>query len=247
MDRTRFFEARRRVLSEEVSEGGIGTLGEKLLHKVLKYYFEPCEEHHERELLGSVADVFDGERVVEIQTRAFNKLLPKLRKFLPHYPVTVVYPIVRVRVLHWLDRETGELTPPRKSTKRGKYSDALPELSAIRELIPNENLTVKLVYLDSEEYRYLDGWDKSRKHGATKLQLIPTDIIAIEELASRDDYRSLLPEGLPEQFCAEELYRVLGMRGRRAYFSLNLLRELGIIKQTGTRGRAYIYEINKEV
>lgn len=238
----RFFSARERVLSETTEEGGIGTLGEKLVHKVLKYWIEPSEEYHERKLFGSVADIFDGEEVTEIQTRSFIKLLPKLRKFLPHYPVTVVYPLIRERKIRYFDRETGEITPPRKSPRRAKLSDALVEISAVREFVGTAGFSVKIVILDAEEYRKKGGISRGRRARENKLQIIPTDIVGIVELSSREDYARLLPEGLPLTFVAEDFYRAAGLRGRGAYFALDFLREMGFIKQIGKLGRAFLYE-----
>ena len=240
--KTRFFSARERVLSESYGEGGIGTLGEKLVHKVLKYCIEPVEEYHERTLFGSVADIFDGERVVEIQTRSFIKLLPKLRKFLPHYPVKVVYPLIRERKIRYFNRETGEISPPRKSPRKGRLSDALVEISAVREFVGNERFSVDIVILDAEEYRRAGGVARGRRARENKLQIIPTDIIDTVELRSREDYRCLMPEGLADTFVADELYKALGLRGRGAYFALDFLREVGFIRQIGKRGRAFLYE-----
>ena len=140
----RFFSARERVLSESTEEGGIGTLAEKLVHKVLKYWIEPREEYHERRLCGSVADIFDGERIVEIQTRAFIKLLPKLRKFLVSYPVTVVYPVVTDRLVEWCDPESGEIVEVKKSPKKGRECDLLAELAGLSDLVGREGLRFKI-------------------------------------------------------------------------------------------------------
>lgn len=238
----RFFSARERVLSESVGEGGIGTLGEKLVHKVLKYCIEPNEEYHEKKLFGSVADIFDGEGVVEIQTRAFIKLLPKLRKFLPHYPVTVVYPLIREKKIRYFDKTTGEISSPRKSPRRARLSDTLVELSALREFVGDEGFTLEIIVLDAEEYCKRGGVARGRRARENKLQIIPTAIIEVIRLRELRDYRRLLPEGLADTFVAEELYRALGLRGRGAYFALDFLREVGFIKQIGKRGRAFLYE-----
>ena len=242
-----FFSARERVLSEATDEGGIGTLGEKLVHKVLKYCIEPDEDFHERKLFGSVADIFDGERVVEIQTRAFIKLVPKLRKFLAKYPVTVVYPLIRERKIRYFDRETGRITPPRKSPRRGRLSDALVEISAVREFFGTEGFSIKIVVLDAEEYRKKGGISRGRRARENKLQIIPTDLVGTVDIATVGDYFLLLPEGLADTFTADAFYKALGLRGMGAYFALDFLREMKIIKQIGKQGRAYLYEINKEI
>ena len=224
------------------SSGGIGTLSEKLLHKTLKLYFAPDENNHEIEYLGSVADVKSPDGIIEIQTRCFDKLLPKLKKFLPELPVTVVHPIIKEKSIAWLNKETGECENPRKSTRRGLPSDALFELSKIRDVLFNKNLTVILVFINATEYRMLDGWDTEHKRGATRLERIPTELVDIVRLKSSSDYVKLLPQGLSEEFYAKDFYRAARLRGRRASFSLKLLLDIGVVTRQKGEGRAYLYK-----
>ena len=242
IDNIRFFEARTKVLSKDGARGGIGTLGEKLLHRILKLYFEPCEEYHEIKYLGSVADIKNGYGITEIQTRSLEKLLPKLKRFLERERVTVVYPLISEKRLFWFDKQTGEVSEPRRSPKHGKPSDALPELSKLSELIPNENLTVKIVLLSADEYKSLDGWDKTGKLGATCIERIPREITDIITLQRREDFSRLIPESLGTEFTAKDFGKAAALRGRRAYFSLKFLLFLGILERGMGCGRAYIYK-----
>ena len=93
MDKDRFILAREKVLSGEMGKNGIGTLGEKTLHAVIKNYLEPREELQEVRVNGYVADICRENQIWEVQTRNFNTLRRKLEAFLPEYKVTVVYPI----------------------------------------------------------------------------------------------------------------------------------------------------------
>ena len=99
----RFFES----FAFPAEENGIGTLGEKKLHAALKRFYAKDSTCLEVPLGRFVADVFDGERVVEVQTRQFARLEKKLRFFLERYPVTVVYPFPRTRHLIWTDPARG--------------------------------------------------------------------------------------------------------------------------------------------
>ena len=69
-----FLLARERALSEE-SDGGIGTLSEKLIHKTLKLFIEPRSELHEVPYMDSVVDVLNEQGVYEIQTGGFAPLV----------------------------------------------------------------------------------------------------------------------------------------------------------------------------
>jgi len=242
-DKERFDRARIRAISEMSGQGGIGTLAEKLLHRILKLYLEPDESLHEVKHLGSVADIKNREGITEVQTRALERLLPKLRKFLKEDKVTVVYPIVYEKRLTWLDKESGELIKPRKSPRRGGYPNALPELSKISELIGHENLTVRLVLLTVSEFKALDGWDKTKKRGATLLERIPTALNGTLDITSPSDLALLLPSSLGESFTAKEFERATTLCGRRAWFSLQLLLEKDVLSREKS-GRAYIYTRN---
>lgn len=71
----RFHDACHIVLEGRKPEQGIGTLGEKSLHAVLKRYYQPDECLHERKIGRMTADAIlsDGS-VLEIQTRGFYSL-----------------------------------------------------------------------------------------------------------------------------------------------------------------------------
>ena len=62
-------------------QNGIGTLREKTIHSVLKYYYAPDSVYHEIKIGSYVADIcVDGE-IFEVQTRNFNKMRDKLDFF----------------------------------------------------------------------------------------------------------------------------------------------------------------------
>ena len=55
---------------------GIGTLSEKTVHAVMKNYYAPDTDMHEIPIENFVADIYTGQEIIEIQTRAFNKMKP---------------------------------------------------------------------------------------------------------------------------------------------------------------------------
>ena len=56
MDAQRFQEACR-LITQDRARSGIGTLGEKTLHAVIKHYLEPDERCHEIRVGGYIADI----------------------------------------------------------------------------------------------------------------------------------------------------------------------------------------------
>ena len=165
----RFREACEEIVNAERSQNGIGTLGEKTLHAVIKLYLEPDKTKHEIRIGAYVADIVTDDGIIEIQTRAFNQLRNKLAVFLETYAVTLVYPIPRTKWLIWIDQPTGEnaslgsnaplegVKKKRKSPKRGQIHDAIPELYKIKSLLDHPNLHLCIILVDIEEYRYLNG------------------------------------------------------------------------------------------
>ena len=247
-DANRFSDALSRAESE-IADHGIGTLSERILHRALKYYFEPNSEYHEVEFLGSIADIKNPQGIIEIQTRSLSRLSKKLEKILPEERVTVVYPIAVERRMSWLDEESGETTPFRKVSRRGRASDALKELSLIADILLNENLTVVLVLLNTEEIKLKNGVGRDKKRGGERIARIPKQLVDIIELKSKRDYIRLIPSPIllenPQDFTAKEFYRAAALRGRRSYYALKLLLDLGVLSRE-KRGREYIYKIIEE-
>ena len=240
-DDVRFQAARSAVLSESVAWDGIGTLSEKSLHKMLKLYLEPNIENHEVAYMGSIVDIKTAGGIFEVQTRGYEKLVPKLRRILPTSPVTVVCPLAHEKYVRWLDRETGEMTERRKSPKRENAFDAFRMLFGIRELITHPNLHVRLVYMQVEDFRALDGWDKTRKRGSNRVERIPTRIIREEVISTPLDYLGYLPETIGTEFTAPELSRAIKRTSRYTFYVLKLLVATGAVREVGKRGRATLY------
>ena len=120
-DKERFSEACRALCGEVPSRKKIGVLSEKTLHSVIKRFIEPNEMLHEVKISGYYSNIKNDDGIFEVQTRSFNKLRAKLTSYLETERVTVVYPIPATKRLIWIDAQTGELTSPRKSPKRGSF------------------------------------------------------------------------------------------------------------------------------
>ena len=241
-DLLRFESARARVLLEENKALGIGTLAEKTMHGILKLYFEPDDSYHEIECLGSVADILRDGYVTEIQTGSLFPLLPKLKRLLPHYRIRVVHPLLTEKYIRYLDRETGEITPPRKSPAVEKIFDLAFDLFRLSEVICNENLTLTLVSLRCEEIRVKDGRRTRRGVRSSLFERIPTALLSEESLATPDDYlRALLPESLFDGFTVKDYLRSIGSRSRYAQYALRLLISLGLLERERI-GRSYVYK-----
>ena len=97
-------------LGPEALEQGIGTLGEKRLHAVLKRYYQPDDNLHDRKIGRMVADaVLSDGSILEIQTQSFSSLQKKLPVFLACANVHLIAPVVQKKWVCWLNPETGEM------------------------------------------------------------------------------------------------------------------------------------------
>lgn len=237
----RFRDACLRVISENADDGGIGTLGEKSVHRILKYYIEPNEEYHERKYLGCVADIMRPDCIYEIQTRAMERMRVKLDRFLPMMRVCIVLPVFRDKTIRYLSKETGEISEPRRSPKKESVFTALRELYKIRTYLSSENLSFKLVIMSVEEYRY--SAENNKKRGANKIDRMPTSLIDDIDICGQQWYRNLLPSELPEEFSAKQLCDALGAPKRLSSCIAGVFSSVGIIEFVRKQKNAYIYKI----
>lgn len=242
IDRELFREACEKIVAQERSRGGIGTLGEKTIHAVVKHYMVPREEYHEVRCGKYVADIlFEGE-ITEIQTANFNVLRRKLEAFLEEYEVTVVYPIPAVKWLIWMDEETGEISTKRKSPRRGSYYDVFRELYKIRSFLDHSRLHFKLLLLDVEEYRLLNGWSHDRKKGSSRFDRIPVDIRGELMLCEPQDYRYFVPDLLQTPYTSADFAKYAGISKDLARTVLQILSDLSIVRRIGKKGNNILYE-----
>lgn len=238
----RFEAARNKIIGTDREKKGIGTLGEKTLHAVLKHYFEPDPSFHEIRCGAFYADIFNAEGITEIQTRSFNTLRRKLDFFLPLGAVRIVYPIAAVKYLRWIDPETGVVSPPRKSPKRSTSCECFYELYKIKPYLKHPNLHLCIVLLEIEELRLKNGWSADGKKGSSRFERIPLALISELNVTCPADYTRLLPNSLPARFTAADLRKHANLSVSKAQTAANVLHSVGALSLCGKAGRAFLYE-----
>lgn len=243
MDRQRFSEICLRYRDRIRERIGIGTLGEKTLHAILKDYFQGDKSFQEFVIDGYVADAVRDHEVIEIQSRDLYRLAPKISTFIVENRVTVVHPIAVSKTVFWIDPSSGECLSGRKSNKKGKAIDILPELYGLRQFLSNEKFRVCVMLLEVNEYRMLDGYGKDKKKRATKLDRYPTALIDEFYLEKPEDYRRFLPEGLPQTFSSSDFRIAAKCDLFTAQRAVNVLVNLGLLEIVGKEGRKNVYSI----
>ena len=230
------------MIIKRKGKNGRGTLAEKSLHAILKNYYEPNEDRQEIPIENYVADIFADGEIIEIQTRQFDKMRGKLAAFLPLYPVTIVYPIPHEKWLIWIDEESGSLSKKRKSPRKGNPYLVFPELYKIKAYLKDPNLRLRLVLLDVEEYKLLNGWSKDRKKGASRYDRIPTELVREIELDCPQDFLQFVPFELEGAFTSKEFAAAARIPLSLAQTVLNILYHVEAVARVGKRGRLYLYE-----
>lgn len=245
LDKVAFETAKKKVIGVDRQRLGIGTLSEKTVHAILKNYYQPDEDKQEIPIENYVADIYADDEIIEIQTRQFNKMRDKLTVFLPLYPVTIVYPIPREKWLIWIDEESGELSKKRKSPAKGNPYIAFIELYKIKMFLKNPNLRLKLVLLDMEEYRLLNGWSRDKKKGSSRYDRIPTELVEEIEISCLQDYMQFIPYDLPDDFTTKEFAQSVHIPTHLAQTVLNILFYVGMVKRVGKKGNSYLYQVEE--
>lgn len=242
IDTTLFEEARQFVFRKYTTAGGIGTLGEKSIHAILKYYYAPDDRYHEQKLGNYVADIMVDGEVIEIQTRNFNTMRDKLKCFLADHDVTIIYPLTYIKWLSWVDPETGEVSKKHKSPKKGTIYAIMRELYRIKMFLLDPHIHFAICMINVEETRILNGWSKDKKRGSEREDGIPTEIIDEIRFDLADGYEQFLPDTLPQQFTSKDLHVHAKIDMSTANTTLNILTHVGIVNRIGKDGRSYLYE-----
>lgn len=225
-------------------------LGEKALHSALKFYYEPDASFHEKEAFGFVADIRNEDGVTEIQTKNLFAMRRKLEVYLKQVPVTLVHPVIRERRLIYLDPETGELSRPRLSPKKGRVEDAFSELVHILGVLGDPGLVIVIPLVDAEEYRIRAAGKKRRRGGNAdlKYELLPTRLAEETVLAVPSDALRLLTPALIEKaggagFTIKETAQELKLDYRTASAMCASLCAMGALRRE-RQGREYRHFLN---
>lgn len=240
MDELRFYDALQSVQSGEHERNGIGTLHEKTMHAVLKKYFEPYSDNHETKIGDYVADIVGKNGIIEIQTRAFERLNKKLSAFLEYAKTTVVYPVSISNVICRID-ENGEITR-RKSPIKGSVLTLFDELYKISAHLTNERLRICVMLLKTEEYRKVCSRKQSRK-GFMRLERMPTRLVDEIYIDCPTGFAAFFPNNLNEPYTCAEYAAKSGVDQNTARLMLYTFTKANIVSRMGKRGNAYLYTL----
>ena len=246
----RFARICRNAMQERRVQGemGIGTLAEKWQHQIIKRYLSEDPTDHEIPVATGrrfVSDVRIGKDAYEVQTGSFAPMAKKIAFYLEStdLTVTVVHPIAKNRWLSWVDEQTSEISPAKKSPKHGRAEEILAELYPLIPYLSNPRLKFRLLILEVHDFKLLSNRQGRRKQDAQRYERIPLSLIDEIHLNAPEDFAQFLPNGLPSPFTVKEFSKATGIRGRDAYSAVRVLTALGLLESAPHVGRSMAFTV----
>jgi hypothetical protein len=221
---------------------GIGLLNEKPLHASLRQWYARPGDRFEVPVGGFVIDIVRDELLIEIQTRNFAAIKPKLTSLVRSQPVRLIYPIVQEK---WIVRSAtgdGGRVVRRRSPRRGRWEDLFWEMVSIPQLLSNRHFSLEVVMIREEEARRFAGKQRWRTRGWVVEARRLLEVLDRRLFEQSEDWRGFLPEGL-ESFTTSDLATAMHTRRVLAQKMAYCLQKGGVIELIGRRGRANLYRV----
>ena len=220
---------------------------ETSLHRQLKSFYAGDDAPFEVPLGDFRIDVVSGGELIEIQHGSLAALRSKVGRLLEHHRVRIVKPIIARKVLVRQDARGGRVLSRRHSPKRGTMLDLFDELVYFRHLFPHARLTLEVILVDVEEWRY-PGHGRRRRYRENDFEIEDQRLSTVHEtfsLRTAADLRKLLRVKLPATFHTGHLADALGIKRFVAQKIAYCLRHCGAADQIGKQGNAALYKFRK--
>ncbi len=233
-------------------ELGIGTLAEKWLHQIVKRYLSEDPACHEIPVSSErrfVSDVRIGKNAYEVQTGAFAPMAKKIAYYLDStdLTVTVVHPIAKDRWISWVNGQTAEITPRKRSPKHGRAEDILAELYPLIPFLGHPRLKFRVLLLEVHDFKLLSDRAGRAKQDARRYERIPLSLLEEIPLDTPTDFARFLPVELRSPFTVKQFSQATKIKGRDAYSAVRALTALGLLSPTEPIGRSMAFQkVNQE-
>lgn len=226
---------------------------ETSLHRELKRLYAGSAAQTEVRRGAFRIDAIDGEELVEIQHGSLAAIRNKVRALVKSHSVRVVKPIVCSKLLVKRNRKQGPVVDRRRSPKRGTLLNIFDDLVYFTKAFPHPRLTLELVLVDVEEWRY-PGHGRRRRYRQNDFVVEDQKLVAVHgahRLQTAADLCELLvgaatsAEGgpLPPIFHTGHLAEYLDVQRFIAQRIAYCLRQTGAALQVGKQGNALLYRL----
>ena len=220
----------------------IGTLNEGPLHQALKALYARPGSQEEVSIDDFVADVVDGNQIIEIQTRGFGALKKKLPVFLSTHRVKLVHPIAQTRTIVKIQNgaETRRVSP-----KHGSPFDIFAELVYIPQILNDPNFEIDVVLIEEDENREYDGRRGRRKRGWVTTGRHLVRVVEVVTIGSMEDLFGRVATDLTVTFTSADLGRVMKRARSLGQKAAYCFRVAGLTRVCGKNGNELVYEKSK--
>ncbi|MEK6249784.1 MAG: hypothetical protein N2C12_16490 [Planctomycetales bacterium] len=183
--------------------------------------------------------------LVEIQHGSLAAIRDKIRTLLKmKHSVLLVKPLIERKRLIKRAKKGGAVVDRRLSPKRGSLLDLFDELVYFGGVFPHQRLTLEVVMVEVEEWRY-PGHGRRRRRRKGNFVVEDRCLVAIGQslrLQTRADLWAMMPKRLPTPFHTGHLARRLGVERWVAQKIAYCLRETGTVRQVGKQGNTLLYQ-----
>jgi hypothetical protein len=218
---------------------------ETSLHRELKRIYAGDEARSEVRHGRYRIDVVHGDELVEIQHGSLAAIRDKIRELLETHSVRVVKPIVASKLLVKRSRKQGPVAERRWSPKQGTLLDVFDELVYFTKVFPHPRLTLEVVLVEIEEWRY-PGHGRRRRYRKNDFVIEDQKLCKLQSVhrfRTAADLLALIPARLPAPFHTGQLSESLGVPRGIAQRIAYCLRQTGAVRLMGKQGNALLYEL----
>lgn len=242
----------------------INTYNESNLHRILK--MNAATEHMgsiEQEYQSYICDVISGDgEIIEIQTKNMGNITGKILNLLKTRRVRLIYPLAVQTYIEYYtqdtgDKKMGELLFRRKSPKKRNIYHIFDELMGSWPILLHKNFTLEVIEVNIIKKRV-----RTNKpvQSANKKRRILRDWLAVDTaldqiiqkhiFCTKNDYLSLLPVQLEEEFTVKDICLAHKEEGqKKLILPQNIagkmtwtLNKMGLIECVGKDGRSKVYK-----
>ena len=231
-----------KIPQEDNDRNGIGTLNEFSLHAEIINWLSLPGDNLEAHLEGYRIDIQRPDQLIEVQTRGLAKLIKKVNTLAESYPITIVYPIYKVKYIRRIDKE-DQTVSRRKSPKNGKLVHVFDELVYTPDLIQKPNASLLLMLIEGEEVWKDDGQGSWRRKHWSIADRHLIKVISQRTFHQPHDLLELLPRSLPAPFTNKDLAISLNIPARLAGKITYTFRKMDLITVIGKQGRSNLFNI----